>query len=160
MEKKVNNLAKEDGEEYNCLAMEVELNEKKYEVLRLQSGQVTEGTKEKSNGSEQSKTLTWINEVIERSFSFLSRYKSYSEFKDGKAIKSILAIQAGHDPDWFYHNEKPWSDIDMFLSGLEYDFDISALKRGRKQDIIKFVNWVKEDVEHELKTRKFEDYRY
>ena len=129
-------------------------------MLQLQSCPVTEGTKEKSNGSEQSKTLTWINKVIEQSFSIQPKYpyKSYSEFKDGRAIKSLLAIQAGHDPDWFYHNGEPWRDIDMFLSGLEYDFDISALKRGRKQDVIKFVNWLKEDVEHELKTRKFEDY--
>ena len=134
----------------------VEVNEKKNEVMQLQSCQVDKDRKATSNGSEQSKTINWINKMLERSQSLLPSYKSYSEFKDGKAIKSLLALQAGHYPDWFYHDGKPWSDIEMFLSGLEYDFDISALKRGRKQDMIKFVNWIKEDVEKQVRNRKFD----
>ena len=154
-EVKQTNQASEDVEECMKFSKNVELNEKKNEALQLCP--VTEGTEEKSNGSEQSITLNWVNEMLGRSYSFLPKYKSYSEFKDGKALKSLLSLQAGHDPDWYDHNNDPWSDIDMFLSGLEYDFDISALKRGRKEDIIKFVNWIREDVEHEVETRKYDD---
>ena len=68
-------------------------------MLQLQSGQVPGGTRENLNGLEQSKTLTWINKVIEQSFKIPPKYKSYSKFKDGRAIKSLLAIQAGHDPN-------------------------------------------------------------
>ena len=157
-DKMVEDEVKETNQEYIKLPKNGELYEKKNEALQLQSCNVNEDIKDTSNGSQQSIPITWINKILEKTFSFLPRYKSYYEFKDGKAIKSLLAIYSGHDPDWFYHNAEPWKDIDMFLSGLEYDFDISALKRGRKQEVIKFVNWIKEDVEHEVKTRKFEDY--
>ena len=96
-EVKETNQASEDVEEYIKFSKNVELNEKKNEVLQLQSCKVNEDIKDTSNGSQQSITINWINKILETTFSLLPRYKNYSEFQDGKAILSVLAIYSGHD---------------------------------------------------------------
>ena len=65
-------IAHEGNEEKKNRAKDGNRDEKKNELLQLQSCPVTEGTKEKSNGSE-SITLNWVNEMLGQSYSFLPK---------------------------------------------------------------------------------------